>query len=196
MRLFIGIEIDDAARAAVMTAARTLQDCVEQPEWAVGARWISAGNLHITLWFIGEVSGGPDEPGVCRSILEAMATPFETPCFTAELAGLGVFPPSGPPRVFWMGVRAGAEGLSALHAQVGERLRPLGFEAERRPYSAHLTLARVRASGRGRPAALRAVIGQMPAGPARFRVDAVTVFASRLSPKGASYQPILRVPLR
>jgi 2'-5' RNA ligase len=190
VRLFIGIEIDGVAKAAVMSAGLALRARAEDPRWAVAARWVPVENLHITLWFIGNL---PDARGAL--VLSAMASPFETPVFTIELGGLGVFPPSGAPRVFWMGVRAGADALVALHAEIGGRLEPLGFEPERRGYSAHLTLARIKAVNRGAYGALRTMVREFPAPGARSVVNAATVFQSRVSSKGSAYTPVLRVPL-
>jgi 2'-5' RNA ligase len=190
VRLFIGIEIDDVVKSAVMSAAQSLRAQAEDPRWAVAARWVPLESLHITLWFIGEL---PDARGAL--VLGVMAAPFATPAFTIELGGLGVFPPSGAPRVFWMGVRAGAAGLMALHAEIGCRLEPLGFEPERRGYSAHLTLARIKAVNRGEYGALRTMVRAIPAPGGRSEVNAVTVFQSRVSSKGAAYTPLLRVPL-
>jgi 2'-5' RNA ligase len=103
-----------------------------------------------------------------------------------------VFPPHGDPRVFWIGVGAGGDSMIALYNELAARLKPLGFEPERRPYSAHLTIARVKACQSRK---VRDVVRDLAADAGRCRVHAVTVFRSRLSPKGASYEPLLRVAL-
>ena len=157
----------------------------------IDARWIPSANLHITLWFIGEV---PDDRA--EAILRAIRPPFREAPFDIQLAGLGAFPPSGVPRVIWVGVQSGAEGLARLHVELAERLRPLGIEPERRGYSAHLTIARVKDVPGGERAAVRTAFRALPAVAGRCRVAVVTVFRSRLSPKGAAYEPLLRVPLQ
>jgi 2'-5' RNA ligase len=84
-----------------------------------------------------------------------------------------------------------------LHGELAARLRPFGIEPERRGYSAHLTIARVRdVPGGDRDGHLRGAFRATPAVAGQSRVTAVTVFRSRLSPKGASYEPLLRVPLQ
>ena len=189
MRLFIGIELDEPVRERAAAIAESLRIQLGR---RIDARWIPAVNLHITLWFIGEVT---DERA--EELLGALRPPFAEPSFDIHLAGLGAFPASGTPRVIWLGVQSGGERLVRLHAELAARLRPLGVEPERRAYSAHLTIARVKAvPGGERDLPLRAELRAWPAVAGHCRVAAVTVFRSRLSPKGATYEPLLRVPLQ
>ena len=152
----------------------------------VTARWIPADNLHITLWFIGEVSDDR-----AARIIDAVNAPFATRTFDLELRGAGVFPPHGPPRVLWIGVAEGQHSMIALYTELAARLQPLGGEPERRAYSAHLTVARIKEWPPRRAKRLEGVVADA----GRCRITAVTVFRSRLSAKGASYEPLLRVPL-
>ena len=186
MRIFIGVELDDTVRESAAAAAASLRT---QLGARVQARWIPADNLHITLWFIGEVAEDRAE-----QILRALGVPFPDESFDVRVAGAGSFPLSGAPRVFWLGVTSGAERLARLHAEIARRLQPLGIEPERRPYSAHVTLARVKEARDYR--GLRAALREIAAGAGTSRVRAVTVFRSRLSPKGATYEALLRVPLQ
>ena len=155
-------------------------------------RWIPADNLHLTIWFLGEVADARCEP-----VLDALRPAVDDRPFQLHLSDLGTFPPSGSPRVLWMGVSEGAEALARLHDAVGTRLAPLGFPPETRPYSAHLTLARIKEPFR-RPArdALRETLLRVKSDAGRCTVDALTVFRSRTAPTGARYEPLLRVPLR
>jgi RNA 2',3'-cyclic 3'-phosphodiesterase len=189
VRLFVGIELDDRVRES---AARIAESLKRQLADRVDARWISAANLHITLWFIGEVD---DRRG--EELLEALNRPFDEPAFEIDVGGLGAFPASGAPRVFWLGLRSGGECLRRLHSELSVRLGPLGIEPERRPYSAHLTIARVKDVSRALPyRALRETVQTIPALAGRCRATHVTVFRSRLSPKGANYEALLRIPLQ
>jgi 2'-5' RNA ligase len=184
VRLFVAIELDAAVRSRAAALAEGLRLRLGP---RVIARWVPADNLHITIWFIGEV---PDDRAA--AILSAIDRPFDVAPFDLHIAGFGAFPRSGAPRVFWLGVQAGGESLARLHRELSERLRPLGIEPERRPYSAHLTIARVKPGGAGgRPPRLD------PDGDAgTCRISGLTVLRSHLSSKGATYEPVLRVPLR
>ena len=191
MRLFVAAEPSlDVRQAAAATAGR-LRAALRSSGLDHGIRWIPEENLHLTVWFLGEVS----DPRA-GAVLEALRPPLPEPAFTLRLAGLGAFPPSGPPRVFWMGVSQGTDELARLHDEIGARLAPWGFRGEARAYSAHLTLARVKEPP---PPAARATVRQLlrdrKAEAGDCRVDALTVFRSRTSPAGATYEPLLRVPL-
>jgi 2'-5' RNA ligase len=189
VRLFIGVELNDQVREAATQIADSLK---RQLGDRVHARWTAEANLHITLWFIGEV-----DDHRCEALLRALDHPFDDHAFDIEINGLGMFPSTGAPRVFWLGVHSGSEDLAQLHSTLAVRLAPLGFEAERRTYSPHLTIARVKEVSRAIPArALREMLRTTPAVAGRCRASSVTVFRSRLSPKGATYDPLLRIPLQ
>jgi len=184
MRLFIGVELSDTVEARAAGIAERLRQTLGR---RATARWIAAENLHITLWFLGEVADDR-----VAAMMSAVNSPFTVPSFDLELRGAGAFPPHGPPRVFWIGVAAGQDSLQALHDELAVRLQPLGFEPELRAYSAHLTIARVKEC---RSREVRDLLREIEADAGRCHISAVTVFRSRLSPKGASYEPLLRVPL-
>jgi 2'-5' RNA ligase len=120
---------------------------------------------------------------------------FETAAFDLHVSGCGAFPPSGPPRVFWLGIAGGIGSMTAIHREVTDRLVAAGCEAETRPYSPHLTLARVKEIGRSAVRPVRDALASAPADCGSCRVAAVTLFRSHLSPKGSRYEPLLRVPL-
>jgi 2'-5' RNA ligase len=190
VRLFVAVEIDEPVRIAAADAAARFRARLSQQRPDLDARWVPADNLHITLWFIGEVNDLR-----AAAIVDVLQPPFRHEPFELRLAGLGAFPPSGAPRVFWLGVSAGQEGLRVLHDETGARLRPLGFEDERRPYSAHLTIARVKDAPRGSGPIVREVLAGIPAEAGPAIVSAVTLFRSRVSSKGSTYEPVARVPL-
>ena len=189
MRLFIGIELDDAVRsraAQIVASAGALLDP------ALAVRWVPRENLHITVWFLGEVA----EPRMA-SVLRALDPPFDIPAFDLHVAGFGAFPGAGLPRVLWLGVQEGQLPLGSLYADIAGRLHPLGIAPEARPFSAHLTVGRVKGARRPvRPRDVRALWRGLPADAGVCRIGAVTLFHSRLSPKGSAYDPLLRVPLK
>jgi RNA 2',3'-cyclic 3'-phosphodiesterase len=190
VRLFFAVELAPAVRAAAAAAARQLAAALDAAT-RLDARWIPDENLHVTLWFLGEV----DEARTL-ALRDAMAVPFAMAPFDLRLGGFGVFPPSGPPRVIWMGITSGAEGLQALHAGLSVRLRPLGFEPEGRRFNPHLTLARVRQRpARDAGQAARRIVVAQAADAGVSPVEAVTLLQSHLSPRGATYDAVLRVPL-
>jgi 2'-5' RNA ligase len=202
MRVFIAAELSADVVAAAAAAGAELRRRLERADAADGIRWIPPANMHLTVWFLGEVS----EPRVA-AILQALSPPLPMPAFDVHVAGFGVFPPSGAPRVIWMGVTRGLAELSHAHDLLTERLVPWGFAPDVRAYSAHLTLARIkdgRGDGRGDrrgarrgPArkALRDAIALQRDAAGQCRIAELTVFHSRTEATGAIYEPLLRVPL-
>jgi 2'-5' RNA ligase len=59
------------------------------------------------------------------------------------VAGFGYFPNPRSPKTLFVGVQAGPE-LAELATRIDHALRPLGMAHENRPYSPHLTLARIK----------------------------------------------------
>jgi 2'-5' RNA ligase len=187
MRLFVAVELgDDAVRVAADTAATLRREIGS----AIRAAWVAPANMHLTVRFIGHV-----DDARAPSMVAALSPPLDVPAFDVELGGCGVFPPSGPPRVIWIGLAQGLPSLAAIHDVFDRRLLPFGFEPERRPFSAHLTLARVKDAAKGSAAAVRDALTHIPPSGARSRIRSATIFQSHLSPKGPRYEPLAHVPL-
>lgn len=192
MRLFVAAEPSARVRASAAACVERLRERLDRAVASTGIRWVPPNNLHLTVWFLGEVSDAR-----AAAVLDALRPPLAVPPFDLHLSGFGAFPPSGPPRVLWLGVTAGLEELARAHDQVGERLQPWGFNHETRAYSAHLTIARVKEPPHGAArAALRQAIAHEPADAGTSRISELVVFRSRTAPKGAVYEPLLRVPLQ
>lgn len=190
MRLFLGVELDDPVRRAAADAAVRLRNGLSRARTNLAARWVDPGDLHVTLWFIGEA----DDDRSTR-IREALASPSVVPAFELAVKGLGAFPPSGTPRVLWLGVSRGADSMQRLYDELRQRLGAIGLQAESRLYSPHITIARVKEAGRGSARHLHDALDAEPADCGCCRVEAVTLFRSHLSPKGSRYEALLRVPL-
>jgi len=188
MRLFVAVELDETTRKAAETAAKELRERLKP---ALNPKWISPANMHLTVRFIGHVA---DER--VPIVLDALAPSLEMGAFDIGLSECGAFPPHGPPRALWIGLRDGAASLSAMHYEFNRRLLVLGLQPEARPYTAHLTLARIKDAPRGSGRAVREAIAHIHVTPTRCRIQDATVFESRLSPKGSTYVSLLRVPLR
>ena len=151
--------------------------------------WVAAGNLHVTLKFLGRVDAArlPEIEAVLAEAA-ALATPFEL-----AVRGLGAFPSATRARVLWAGAAGGA-AAGRLATDVDEALAGLGFAREARPFAPHVTLGRVREPRRN--AALAAVLA---AGArrefGRVRVERVSLMRSELSPRGARYTELRTLTL-
>ena len=191
MRLFVAAEPSASVRTAAASAAQRLRERLEAARADHAIRWVSTENLHLTVWFLGEVSEARS-----AAVLDALQPAMRSAAFDLHIAGFGAFPPSGPPRVLWMGLTRGLEDLARAHEEVGARLQPWGFPPEGRAYSAHLTIARVKEPPHGAArSALRQALAHMPADAGACRIESLTVFRSRTGPRGSVYERLLRVPL-
>src|SRR5260221_13364461 len=128
MRLFVALDIPEEIRTR-------LTEFVERVHaLAPDARWAKPESLHVTLKFIGEVK--EERLDAIKPTLIAIKTrPFEE-----KLEGIGYFPPSKSPRVFWAGVH-GANDLPELVVAIEQKLAPLGIERDEQLYHPHLALA-------------------------------------------------------
>jgi len=187
VRLFVAVDIGEALAARAAEVSRELQRRAGEAAPRAKITWVPADRLHLTVRFIGEVDD-QNAPAVCA----ALRPPLAVGAFDLTLHGAGAFPKGGSPRVLWIGVTGGREPLVAIEREITSRLTPLGIEEEDRAYSPHLTLARVREPAGLRSARLLDGLTDREIGVAR--IDAITLFQSKLSPKGPSYTPLLRVP--
>jgi len=190
MRLFVAVDLDEPRRLAAAQAAASIARRLDAAGVGRSLKWVDPRNLHLTLRFIGEVD---DERG--SVIRDALGRPLSTPAFDLTLGGAGVFPPSGNPRVLWLGVVQGASELAGLHDEIEGRLRAMGESPDTRPFSSHLTLARFKDLDRARSESVRAAIREARLDPGPCRVEAVTLYQSRLAPAGPTYTALLRSPL-
>lgn len=140
--------------------------------------------MHLTLAFLGRT---PDErlPEVTAAIESAATT---VKAFDVELDRPGRFPPTGRPRVVYLGIGAGAPALLALGERVRDELKGRAIAFDDKPLRAHVTLGRLREDAELADArAIAAAVTAMRVPHLRFRVDSVTAFESVLSPRGPKY---------
>ena len=188
MRLFVGVDLSEEVRRLVGQAAGDLRRKLGN---TVDARWVPSENMHLTVRFIGHV---PDD-GV-SGLFELLTKPLDVAPFDIELGGCGRFPPRGAPRVLWIGLTKGLQALSALHTEFNQRLAPLGHEPESKPFNAHLTLARVKDARAAGARTVDEAFQSIRISRVRQRVEAMTVFESRMSPHGSKYSVLTHILLK
>ncbi len=189
LRTFIAIPLDDDARQALQTLLASLQ--AQTPPRLV--RWTAPAHIHITLKFLGDTR--PDQVTAVTAALNAVAA--SRPPFRVTLAGRGCFPNFKRPNVIWVGVLDHGQQLRRLAESIERSLVGLGWPAEARPFTPHLTLGRVanHASGAER-AELGAIIARQEVGElARLPVAAVHFIRSDLRPTGPIYTTLSISPL-
>jgi len=165
-RLFIAIDIPETIKKHVAGMGGSIP----------GAYPVVPEQLHLTIKFIGEVDGG--------KLLDIRETLTEVPFrpFTLFLKGVGTFPPRGTPRVLWLGIEPQGD-LCLLRTTVEKQLLSINVQKDKRKYTPHLTIARLKNSPIKR-------LHQFLAGNSflqspEFSVDRFSLYSSRLTPKGA-----------
>jgi RNA 2',3'-cyclic 3'-phosphodiesterase len=189
-RLFVAVPLAEAARAAVEELVVGVRDRLAaagvQADSRAGVRWVRTDGLHLTLRFLGPTPLDQVDAvaaAAAQTATEAAQAPFEV-----VIGGAGAFPSPGRPRTLWLGIERGADELAALAAALDERLVPLGWPPEDRPFRPHLTLARADGRRAG-PATAQALIEA--AAPLRvpFEADRLVLFESVTGGGPARYLP-------
>jgi 2'-5' RNA ligase len=187
LRAFIAIELEPEILQRMGALQARLRE--EVPEGLV--RWVKPEGIHLTLQFLGDVSAAR---------VEAIAEAMRQTCaayapFRFTVGGMGCFPDARRPRVVWVGVDEPGGVLAGLQRSIVQALKPLGFAPEKRPFSAHLTLGRVK---EGRPAALQALGARVAQGGPEIGQQTaaeVHLIRSDLRPSGAVYTTLAVAPL-
>lgn len=136
MRLFIALPLPLQVREALAAA----QERLRSGHFPV--RWTNVEGLHLTLQFLGE-----SESALVSPLIDGLSA-LETSSIHLMLGGLGAFPDLQRPRVIWAGVGGDLAALDRLRTAVLTVTTGLGFPADPRPFTPHLTLGRLRNDAR------------------------------------------------
>jgi 2'-5' RNA ligase len=195
VRLFVAVDLDDDVRRDVGRVIQRLRS-ETRDDRVLRISWVAPERLHLTLHFLGEVN----DPTAAR-VVESMAPPIDLRAFNLAFGEVGTFSSRGRPNVIWLGITEGRAPLIELHDLVGRRLKAVGCALEDRPFSPHLTLARLRQTvGTGPPPRRMRELSPIPgrrgaAETGRMRVDRVTLYESRLGRDGATHIALASSPL-
>lgn len=189
-RTFIALELNE-------TLQRHLAGVIRQMAAVFPSiHWVDPSGIHLTLAFLGELSDKQ---------LQAAMTATETAAqqvdpFSYQLSHLGIFGSIRAPRVIWMGIEEPPGRLQALHQALQAQLAQQQFPVEERPFSPHLTLARIKNpfTTEEQQHLQRFLAGKLggPEAHTPFTVSALNVMKSELSRDGAHYTVLRSYPLR
>ena len=188
VRSFIAIELPNELKVGLSQLEAQLKSG-KQP----GVKWVNPYSIHLTLKFLGSIAVDRISQ-ITKSMNEAVQgiSPFHL-----EVKELGVFPNLRRVQVVWVGISGEVDRLGQLQQRIESNLARLGFAPESRPFTPHLTLARLR-----NQASLdeRQRLGELIAG-TRFevaytiKVDTISLIRSQLTREGAIYSRISAVGL-
>jgi 2'-5' RNA ligase len=179
VRAFIAIELTPE----ILKALGDLQDRLKQDVPPKLVRWVRPQGIHLTLKFLGDVP---------RTKVDVIAEALRDACaphapFSFSVGRMGCFPNPYRPRVVWVGVDEPSGALARLQRDVERAIGPLGFPPEKRRFSPHLTLGRVKGGSRDAVAALGEYVSRATVRVGEQQAAAVHLMRSELLPGGAVY---------
>ena len=199
IRAFLAIELPQALRAELVTLQEELKRRIE-PRMKRDTRisWVQPASLHLTIKFFGDMDEQMIDP--LRATLEQAIG--SRSAVNVPLERLGAFPRSQSPRVLWIGPSEdwergiAARRMEGIHATVEQACEDLRFLREPKPFSPHLTLARIKTGERHVGVALaQSGVLDRPFSLGSLAVESVVLMKSELKPTGSIYTKLWNVPL-
>jgi 2'-5' RNA ligase len=180
MRLFVGLDLP-------AEVVRNLERLTDELRPAAKIQWRPPANLHVTTKFIGQWP--EDRLPELEAALAAVPRRQPVP---VTIRRVGFFPNPHSPRVFWCGIEA--PGLDSLAAETDRATSSLGIESEKRAFSPHLTLARIKERIDLQP--LREKIAALPSLDfGHYEARSFFLYLSQPGPKGSVYTKLREFPL-
>lgn len=189
IRSFIAIDLPEELKRDLNDIKLQLQSASRVP-----VKWVDPQSIHLTLKFLGNI-----DVSITGKVTDALEEAVRgVHPFHLGAGGLGVFPSMKRVQVVWVGLSGEVDRLSHLQHRIESGLAPLGFARERRPFTPHLTLARIR--DRATPNE-RQELGKLVAGTSfetgcHIKVDTVHLMKSQLTREGPIYSRICSVKLK
>lgn len=189
LRAFIAVEIPPEIHKAIESKTAPLRAILNSSL----VSWVPTSNIHLTLKFLGGVS--PANVELLTQMLSVEVSQHQS--IALKFGGLGAFPNPRQPRVIWIGIQAPA-GLEALQHGVEAAAATLGYPNEKRPFSPHLTIGRVKqnAGPIGMQKICNALEETKVGTLGTAQVTAIYLFKSDLKPTGAVYTRLFSAPLK
>ena len=181
IRAFLSIEIEDQG---VLSQIQRVQQKLDQA--AAKMKIVKSENIHFTLRFFG------DTPRTKLEEIKASLDRIDINPFEIEVAGIGSFPNKRRPRIIWVGVTNNASKVVQIKSEIDSLLVDIGYQPEKRKYTPHATIARVRYVKDSRRITdnlehlTDEVIGKMI-------VANITMMKSTLTPSGPIYESLWKI---
>lgn len=176
VRLFVAVSVPRSHLERVDAEIASFKDKV------VNARWTPVENQHVTLKFLGSTPGDRlDEIAEVCGIVAAGREPAHV-----RLEQVGAFPSKSRVRVLWVGLDDSKSLLASLAADLDRGFEALGYPTEARAFTPHLTLCRFKIPVPLKGGLPKIDVSDLPS----FEINAIQLFRSHLSPKGARYEVV------
>ncbi len=187
LRTFLAIELPDSTKKNIIDHIHHYRDLSKSM-----IRWVNRENLHITMKFLGKF----DQTHVHRLKNLLTNSLKAIPVFKIHIDRMGAFPNLHTPKVVWMGFDY-PENLDLIYRHIEDSIQTLGYEADDRPFSPHLTLGRVR---RDLSHSEIKNTGQIMTSAelnfqSEFTAEKITFFQSELTREGPIYSKLFEINL-
>jgi 2'-5' RNA ligase len=199
IRAFLAVELTKELRAELARVQQELKHRIE-PEMKRDMRisWAQPASIHLTIKFLGDMDEQVIDP-LRAAVAQAMGS---RTAVNMPLERLGAFPRAQSPRVLWVGASeqwergAEAKRVAEIHGAIEQACEDLRFLRETRPFSPHLTLARIRVGERQVGVALaQAGVLDRPLSSGSLAVESVVLIKSELKPTGSIYTKLWDVKI-
>lgn len=200
IRAFLAVELSQSLRTDLATVQQELKRSLEEKmQGGTRISWAQPASIHLTLKFLGDMDEQVIDP-LRAALEEAIGSQVAV---TVPLERLGAFPFPQAPRVLWVGPLekwekgTDAKRVAEIHDAIEQVCERLHFLRETRPFSPHLTLARIKMGERHVGAALaKSGILDLPVSVGSFAIESVVLMQSELQPTGSVYTKLWDVRLR
>lgn len=183
MRSFIAIDISDVVKASINDIISRLGADLRS------VRWVPAGNMHLTLKFLGDIND--DLVSIIKERLLHLGSCHQP--FALDIHGAGAFPNLKHPNILWIGIKA-SDRLKSLFMDIDTSLSEIGFDREDRGFSPHLTVGRVK-DKRGIDPIIKELATYKDAFFGTIEVHEILLMKSVLKPSGAEYSAVAAIRL-
>ncbi|MBN1154852.1 RNA 2',3'-cyclic phosphodiesterase [candidate division KSB1 bacterium] len=185
IRTFIAIEIPSSIKKSIAQLQQTLKTN------EANVSWVKADNIHITLKFLGDVEENRIER--IAAVLEDAVR--EISRFTITIGGVGGFPNVNRPRVLWVSGFGHDQIVEDIVKRIENALHSIGFEAEKKKFTIHLTIGRVR-DQKNIERITENLLQQKDFKGGTFDVAEIVLMKSELNPAGSIYTPLQIIKLK
>ncbi len=185
IRTFIAVELNKPVQDELQKIQEQLKTC--HPD----VKWVKPANIHLTLKFLGEAPIAKIE--MIKDQLPSWVAGISP--FSITLDTLGAFPHIRQPRVIWAGIQEEPSSpLFLLTGTIEKETRRLGFAKEKKAFTAHITIGRVRSAKNIKPLAKILAQCKVPANLTQ-PVQSISLLKSTLTPQGPIYDILSTVSL-
>jgi RNA 2',3'-cyclic 3'-phosphodiesterase len=200
IRAFLAVELSQELRAGLTTVQQELKRKIETGMTRnTRISWVQPTSIHLTIKFLGDM----DEQALDPLLVAVEHAIGNQPAVNVPLDRLGAFPRPQSPRVLWVGPPENweqgrdAKGIGEIHGAIEAACEGLGFLRETRPFSLHLTLARIRMGERHVGLALtQSGVLDRPISAGSLAVESVALMRSELKPTGSVHTKLWEVRLQ